>query len=66
MEDGIYLPRAHFDQLLRELDEMVLLVNEICRLRPSLIAARQRIRENDPDLTPVRYHEGRTDGLVPR
>jgi hypothetical protein len=64
VEDGIYIPRAHFDQLLRELDEMLLLVDAIVRIRPALVAARQRIRENDPELTPVQIHNRPPAGMV--
>lgn len=59
-EDGIYLPRQHFDALLAEIDTIVVLVDrvtrvtaDITRCRTSLIAAARRIRENDPDITPV-------------
>lgn len=61
MEDGIYIPREHFLQLLSETDQLIALVDRVTRInadivrcRSALIAARRRIKENDPDLTPVR------------
>lgn len=61
MEDGIYIPREHFLQLLVEVDQLIVLVDrvtrvtaDITRCRSALVAARRRIKENDPDLTPVR------------
>lgn len=62
MEEGIYIPREHFEALLVEIDTAIGLVDkasrvlaDISRCRVALLAARRRVKENDPDITPLRY-----------
>lgn len=61
MEDGIYIPREHFEAMIAELDGAIMLVDqahqrmiELSTLRTDLLRARRVLVENDPDRTPMR------------